>query len=473
VQAPNRLRSLRVKLTLWFALAFVGLQIALAVTVVAWRREAIRRSNVDRVERFAGRMADSLVTLQGEWHPAALAAVVPEDSGFVLAVVRRADGGVSAAWNVRDVDALPFTPWETVPAGPLGPVVSPIEGAPHLSVVTQPFRFEDRTLYLQAALPSAQLVAELGHLREMVWLVGVPALAVAFLIASRIAFRAVQPLDRMREAARGVTPESAGQPIHIHSKDAEVAALESEVNRALKRLADGYRAQEEFLANVSHELKSPIAVLRAEAQVVQRGRPDAAELRAFARSADEELRRLAGLVESLLVLTRTELAWERLRREALDVADLVLDSVRHCSALAETRAVRLAPRLPESDGVDMVVVGDRILLGTVLDNLVRNAVRFSPPGGSVSIRAEREGERVAISVSDEGPGVEPERLARIFERGEGGADREGERGLGLGLAIARSVSELHGGSIGVESIRGHGCTFVLRLPHVPAGPASA
>lgn len=468
MRAPKALSSLRVKLTLWFALAFVGLQVALAVTVVAWRREAIRRSNVDRVERFAGRMADSLVTLQGEWNPQALAAVVPDGSGFALAVVRRADGGVSAAWNVGDFAALPFTPWETVPAGPLGPVVSALDGSNELSVVTQPFRFEERTYYLQAALPSAALEAELGHLRELLWVGGAPALAVALLLAWRIAVRAVQPLDRVRVAARGVTPARLGELIRLESSDAEVEALEGEVNNALGRLAEGYRAQEEFLANVSHELKSPIAVLRAEAQVVQRTAASAAELRAFARSADEELRRLGALLESLLILTRTELAWERLRREQLAVADLVLDSVRHCGALAEARAVRLAPRLSDSDGAELAVIGDRILLGAVLDNLVRNAVRFSPHGSTVAVTAEREGGRVAIAVRDQGPGVSAERAARIFERGERGADLDGERGLGLGLAIARSVSELHGGTLGLESVEGRGCRFVLRLPQAPA-----
>lgn len=462
------LRSLRVKLTLWFALAFVGLQVLLAVSLVAYRRDAIRRANADAVERFAGRMADSVVTLEGNWSAEALGAVVPDGSRFAQGAVRSSDGSVLASWNARDADALPFTPWETVPAGPLGPVITRLERDATLAVVTQPFRHEERMLYLQAAFPAELLEAELGNLRDLLW-IGVPlGLGVALLIAWNLSFRAVRPLARLREAARGVSPASLDRRIRVDSGDAEVAALEGELNRALERLADGYRAQEEFLANVTHELKSPLAVLRAEAQLVHRDGAREEALRAFARSADEELRRLDGLVESLLTLTRTELAWERLHRERLDVADLVLDSIRNCAALAEARDVRLVPRLAEAEG-GAAVVGDRILLGTVLDNLVRNAVRHTPHGGRVDLGARRDGGRVRIEVRDQGPGIAPADRARVFARGERGLSADGKRGMGLGLAIASSVSELHGGTIGFGADDGTGCTFVLDLPALQEG----
>lgn len=280
-----------------------------------------------------------------------------------------------------------------------------------------------------------------------------------------IAGIAIEPLRRLKNMASQLGPESINKQLQVDSRSVEVSQLTVELNAARERIRQAFAAQERFLSNISHEIKTPIATLLIEAQTIDKTGLSKNGL-AFVRTAEEEMRKLGKLVESFLTLTRIQDGKGLARMDRVMVNDIVLESVSHCSAQAKIHAVSLFPRLIEDEAyVDAVVSGDPDLLRTMVDNLVRNAIRFTPRDGTVRIEARVEGGKVTVAVEDEGPGLPPEMLTRIFDRFVQAPEeaRKG-RGHGLGLAIAQGVAELHGGMIRVENREEIGARFTIELP---------
>jgi len=490
----RRGRSLRLKITVWFVLVFSAIQAGLIAAVVLARREFIRHSLEDDLRKSAESMVDSVLNATLSLDNPAVRDYVPDSSGFLLFAIRDETGFVISSWNLPDRTVLPFSAAEFVPSGPIGPVFVVLEGenatrlVPHesrLRLITLPFRRkdekkEDQFFYFQAAVSDRVLASLIGPLDTAVLTLPLGILA-ATIAAWIIGGRAVAPIQALSRALGELSPRSLGARFFTRGTDDEIGRLEDELNLALERLEHGYRSQAQFISDVSHELKTPIAVLLTQAQVAQLGRKDPEAGYAFIALAEREMKRLGSLVESLLVLARTDLNKNR-PGEPVSVNDLVLEAVQHCQVLADQHGVHLEPSLVADDGPEPMVQGDSQLLQVMLENLVRNAIRHSPQDAPVVIAAQRNGTELELAVQDHGPGIPPDYRERIFDRGvrvpapkdapngtnavANGADG----GSGLGLAIARNVAQLHHGSIRLEDAPEGGSSFVITLPL--AGPRS-
>jgi signal transduction histidine kinase len=470
---PSRSRSLRFKLTLWFVLVFFVIQTTLASGVVLLRREVIQRSRDDGLMVSVEEMIESILAAEAGLNDAELEALVPASAGFLMYSVRDESGAVLASSNVPAGHELPFSSWEAVPAGKLGPVFTTMgpERAREfaaddaLRLVTVPFRYRDRSYFFQAAVLDRLF---LGPFFDLIVIGGPVGIIAAMIAAWIIAGRAVSPMDQLSRAAKDVSPTSLDKRFRVPTTDHEVTRLEQELNSALERLEAGYRAQDQFISNVSHELKTPIAVLLTEAQVAKiggrSGERAGEKARAFIDHVESEMKRLGKLVESLLTLARADILRDR-PLEAVSVNDIVLQSVQHCTLLANQNRTHLIPNLAEPDGREPVVEGDAALLQTMLDNLVRNAIAQSPADGHVAIDARCSGDTLEITVSDHGPGIPDDYLDKIFDRFvQVPTGTNGRGGMGLGLTIASGVAELHHGSIVARNNADRGCSFIVTLP---------
>lgn len=282
-----------------------------------------------------------------------------------------------------------------------------------------------------------------------------------------IAGIAVAPFDRLRALAQRLDPASAKLVPTEASKRADLVGLVEELESARRRIRERYAAQERFLSNVSHEIKTPIAIMLVEAQTLD-AREASADVRRFVTSVQDELHRLGHLLESLLTLTRIQGGKGLPRALACGVNDVVMDSIGNCARMAAQYRVQLVPYLlGEEDSVDATVSGDPDLLRTMIENLLRSAIRFSPEQSTVEVRLACQPDSIVIKALDRGPNVPPESLSTIFDRfaQASGGSRQG-RGQGLGLSIAQGIAELHRGHIVATNREAGGCSFAITLPRL-------
>lgn len=244
--------------------------------------------------------------------------------------------------------------------------------------------------------------------------------------------------------------------------------------RALVPIRSAFATERRFVADASHEIRTPAAIIRASAEVLEREGLVADEGRSLVADIVAESDRLGGLVDDLLALAASERGSLAIERRPTDLAEIARDTVRRAGPLAAERGIDLLG--PAEDGTALPVVGDRDRLVQLLLVLVDNAFRHSPEGGRVTVAAAPAGGRAAaVTVDDEGPGVPADAREAIFEpfaRLPGSRTRA-DSGSGLGLAIARRLAELHGGTLVATAAPGGGARFVLSLPAGRSGAAGA
>ena len=346
------------------------------------------------------------------------------------------------------------------------------DGVPHWGVVNQivyatvPTDVGGWVSVLQPSRSRGSLgriSSTLGFLQS-VWprflLAGLVAAAIALVAARWLARGMTQPLRDMAAAARRMETGDYSTRVHVTTHD-EVGQLAVAFNRMSGELANLERTRRDLVANVSHELKTPIAAIRAHLENLLDGveRPDPRTLEVMLVQTE----RLGRLVEQLLDLSRLESGEMPLERREVEVDDVVTRVVSEISVARHAGDVRINREIP---GDLPPLNADPERLHQVLFNLVDNAVRFTPPGGEVTIAAQRRDGVVEVRVTDTGVGIAPEHLPRLFERFyrvDPARSRE-DGGTGIGLAIARSVVEAHGGHITAESQPGRGSMFTFELP---------
>jgi signal transduction histidine kinase len=311
-----------------------------------------------------------------------------------------------------------------------------------------------------------RISATLGFLQSAWWqflLAGAAAGLIALLLARWMARGMTQPLRDMAAAVRRMEVGDYTARVQTSSRD-EVGQLAQAFNRMSAELGNLERSRRDLVANVSHELKTPIAAIRAHLENLADGveEPDPRTLQVMLLQTE----RLGRLVDQLLDLSRLESGEVLLDRAVMPLAPLVSRVFSEISVGRSVTDVRLEGDIDP----DLMVRADPERIHQVLFNLVDNAVRFTPPGGEVRITARLEDDRVQVTVADTGVGIPQEHLPRLFERfyRVDPARSRDDGGTGIGLAIARSVVEAHGGRIVAESIPGHGSTFTFDLPAVRA-----
>jgi two-component system, OmpR family, sensor histidine kinase SenX3 len=260
------------------------------------------------------------------------------------------------------------------------------------------------------------------------------------------------PLDR-----RGREP--AAVLAHVRPLGDGYTVVEAEDTSDAVRLEATRR---DFVANVSHELKTPVGAVGLLAEAVLDAADDPVEVHRFASKILKESTRLAALVTELIALSRLTGAERLPELAAVGIDDVVRDALARCRLSAEAAGIEIAVDAASGLTVD----GDRTLLVTALSNLVENAIAYSPREASVSVSRRRTGEWVEIAVTDRGIGIAPEHQTRVFERffRVDPARSRATGGTGLGLAIVKHVLANHGGEVRLWSSRGTGSTFTMRLP---------
>ena len=321
---------------------------------------------------------------------------------------------------------------------------------------------------VEFAAPVRQRVASRIQVLAVVSFV---ALALAGLASWLVAGRVLAPIRTLRRTAEAIRGADLDQRISVTGTD-DVAALAHTFNNMLDRLQSAFAGQREFLDDASHELRTPITVIRGHLELISQNPEERARTLALVL---DELQRMNRLVDDLTLLAQAERP-DFLHLAEVDVTDLVMEVLAKASALGQRH-------WEVSDVTEQAVRADGQRLTQALMQLAANAVRHTQPEGRISIGAGVVADRLHLSVTDTGSGIAPEDRAHIFDRFNRAGDRgdRGRRGegAGLGLSIVASIAHAHGGRVLLDSTPGTGSTFTLDLPLIPAvdtgstGPAPA
>jgi two-component system, OmpR family, sensor kinase len=276
-----------------------------------------------------------------------------------------------------------------------------------------------------------------------------------------LAGRALKPIDAIGRTASRIAAGNLNERIEIANTDNELGRLGHVLNDTFDRLSEAIERQKRFTADASHELRTPVTIILSETQRALKREREPEQYREILGNCRSAAERMRALVESLLVLAKQDLPAANGSRITCDLAEVTAGVADLLQPLANEHATKIERQLDPSP-----VHGDPHSLAMVVQNLLSNALVHPPDGGTVRLRTFANGTDCVLEVSDCGPGIPPEHLPHLFERfyRADSARGQGNGHSGLGLAIARSVVESHGGSIEVESSAQGGTAFRVRLP---------
>ncbi len=459
------MRSLRFRLTLWFSVA-----VTLTAGLAAWVGYIVVKeqmaAGIDflldaEIQEIVARIAD----LPENADAAAISRAVEGHTEidaplYYFQIHRDADGVLFRSHNLGTIVLPDLSDY--------GPLVRTV------TVHEEPVRereFHDRTYHVQVATSLEQMEALLDRFQRSLQ-VGLPGLFLfSLLVGWLLSTIALRPIGAMQRAARQISASNLAERLPVPPGRDEIAALARLLNDLFARLEKSFDQVRRFTADASHELKTPLSLIRLHAERLALSPRLSDEDRAAIAEQLEEIRRLNKLVENLLLLARADAGGLTLERRWQNPALFVRELAEDATALAEEagRNVRVA-RNDEGEANF-----DAALMRQVALNLLANALRFSPVAGTISVDSRLHEVDWELVMEDEGTGVPPDQLESIFARFVRGvapaeattpADRDGS---GLGLAIARGIVEAHGGSIRAENV----LTGGLRVIGTPAGIARA
>ena len=284
---------------------------------------------------------------------------------------------------------------------------------------------------------------------------GVVASALIAIVVTR---RGLQPLRKMTESLGRIGPDQLKERIGSVGWPLELQPLAIAFDDMLKRLDDSFTRLSQFSADLAHELRTPIANMLGETQVALTRDRTAAEYRETIESAVAECERLSRIVDNLLFVARVDTAREPISRKWFDARAAVEKIAAFYQTVAEDHNVTI------NCSGDGQLYADPELFERVVGNLLDNALRFTAEHGSIRVAVSKHNSDFKVSVSDNGTGIAPEHLPRVFDRFYRAESSRSSDGAGLGLALVKSIVDLHGGSATIHSEVGHGTTVTLRFP---------
>lgn len=469
------LDSIRGRLTAWYTLVLAfGLLASGFVSYEVTRRQIRRSGDASlsiTVRQLTGALTNEAAESRGILQVRSAIEVLTDfrDSGRPM-IVLTANGREFAASPVpltRTVDRTVLR--KRITAGVWG--YDTIEGPPRMRLLATPVKIGGTPYVLAVAQSLADQEQLLRDVRRSMLL----SIPLALLIAAGggylLARKSLAPVAGMSAKARAISATNLSDRIEATNPRDELGQLATTLNELLARLEEAFALQRRFMADASHELRTPVAILQGEIDVtLSRDDRDAREYRDSLAVMRKTAARLTRIVRDVFLLARGDTGQYPVRNERFYLEEVVADTVREFRTLAAEQEVILR----EEHGSDIAITGDKDLIHRLVGNLVDNAIRHTPPQGHVDVRCFIGSDGAHIEVTDSGAGVPAEIRDRIFDRffrassTDAGAALPIKRGgAGLGLPIARWIAEIHGGRLHLANCDEGGSTFVAVLPQAP------
>jgi heavy metal sensor kinase len=455
---------IRTRLTLWYTAILLGIVLVMSVfSYFMLRRNLIAELDVELA--MVGELVRDSGPGPAERSTAELRDLLGPAFNDVFFRVVGPDGQVESGPETGASPRLPFSSEARERGRRGGPTFETVmsNGHERLRLLTMPL-MPGATLerFLQVAVRFDDIDRTLTSYLETLAILLPLGLGLAATGGAWIARSALRPVQTMSRTARRVTAEDLSRRIALRGTADELDDLAETLNAMLARLEEAFGHVRRFAADAAHELRTPLTALKGGIEVALRADRAPETYREVLRSSLEDVDCVVRLAEGLLLLSRVRMGEPR-PPHAVAVEPLVLEVLEMARRLAEGREVGVQLGHVEP----LTVRGDRASLWRAVLNLVENAIKYTPAGGKVEIAVERDGADALVHVRDTGVGMDAVDIERIFEpfvRLESAPAHE-RGGAGLGLSIVRAIVTAHGGTLSVESTRGAGSTFTIRLPH--------
>ncbi len=471
--------SIRARITAWYAaILAVALVAAGAITYAVARREIQHATDAgiaDMTRNLAAALNDEAAERHGVLRPRAALEILAEFRDNARAIVLlAADGSTFTVGDTPMARRLDLTllrqraiahtfGFSTIDGGGDGGTAG--RGAEARLFLT-PARIGNGSFVIAVAQSLAEQHETLGSLKMAMLITAPLALLAASLGGYVLARKSLAPVVRMSDKARAIGATNLSERIEVVNARDELGELAATLNDLLGRLEESFTAQQRFMADASHELRSPVTILQGELDVtLSRDDRDAADYRESLEVMRRSVRRLTRIVRDLFLLARSDAGEVPLKHETLYLGEVASQTARAYRTVAAEKGVTLAAECDE----DLIVGGDEDLLQRMIGNLIENAIRYAPKGTGVRIRCTAAGGTARLEVRDHGPGVPSGMHEQIFERFFRADPTRGAAsgsGAGLGLPIARWIAAAHGGRLWLESSSDEGSVFVATLPLV-------
>jgi heavy metal sensor kinase len=465
--------SIGLRLTLWYLLVFSAAQFLFGFGMWFILRHSLYEiadneltNQVDDLRHFleAQKKNASVAKLQEE----VTEAYVLEHSGDYLQIFVSPQEWIYRAPFMQKMSLLPYVQNPATENLSRQPIYEDrLLGGKPFRFATQQIGVHGRLFTVQTGIPIDDTARTLALFRRYLVMFAPIVLLVASAVGYWVSGRALSPVDALTRTARTISGSNLSQRLEpLHTGD-ELQRLSDTLNEMLSRIETAFLRVTQFTADASHELRTPISLIRTEAEIALRRSRKEEEYREALFHVLKEAEGTSRLVEKLLLVARADSGQNAMEMRPIELRDIARKVAGNWKAVVESKALELTEMVT---GRDLVVEGDQAALQQLLNILLDNAVKYTPGPGRINLSVEERGGNAVLKIADSGIGIALEDQGRIFERFYR-ADKARSRdlgGTGLGLAIARGIVVQHHGSIQVESVPGKGSTFVVEFPLEPA-----
>jgi len=479
-------RSLRFKLTLWYVLILGILLISFSSFLYFTLSKSLRRDVDDKLRSLAELIAsESASPLSkfgfGNMDQALESSLNLRPIGKFIQVLDESGNIGRKSDNLKNVQLpISLNALKNATKGLITFETNRSIGNTPLRVITYPVIENDHVTKIVQIASSLEEVEDALNTLFIILMITVPlALMVAILGGQFLAHKALKPVDHITQTARMITSQNLNQRITPPKVKDEISRLIETLNEMISRLDQSFRQIKQFSSDASHELKTPLTILKGEVEVTLRKERSLQEYQQTLKSNLEEINRMSQIVEDLLLLSRADIGEIGLNREDINLPEILNEVVTQMDILAKSKRLRLSA---SNHRQDIHMFGDALRIRELFINLIENGIKYTEEGGSIHVTLSKEYEPLArngsggaeavkeefvkIIVSDTGIGITKEDQERIFNRFfrvDKARSRE-EGGSGLGLSICKWIVEAHQGEIKVESELGRGSSFIVKLP---------
>lgn len=455
------------RLTLWYGFILALILIGFASMVYIYFRNSLENSIDTKIKSIGEVLSSSLtethnVTVFGNFEQYLENVLGRKPKGKFIQIMDRS-GRIGAKTSDVEPEILK-TSFSTIERAFKGETVYETldNVSPRVRIVTIPIMEGKRVTSIVQVGTSLEEFDETMKRLFLIMLISIPSsLGIALVGGYFLAKKALRPVDQIRRAAVKISSTNLDERIDVGQRADELGRLARTFNEMIERLKDSFQRVNQFSIDVSHELKTPLTILKGQTEVALRKDRAVADYKQVLNSNLEEIDRMTRIIDDLMFLSNANAREVRLNIEEVPLRDLVTEICLSMKVFADKKGVELAV----NDLADIKIKGDELKLRRMFWNIIENGIKYTPQGGKVDVASFVNNGYVRIDIRDNGSGISPNDIKYIFDRFyRGDKSRKRESGSGLGLSISKWIVEAHNGTIQVESRPGEGSLFSIKLP---------